>query len=90
MGKIDIKVKMMAAVAEALKYRKGNPSMEYGRIMQHISDMVRKERNQHTQLGMIAAASKALTISEKEPRLKEREVMKRVMEQLPEILEKIG
>jgi hypothetical protein len=89
MGKIDIKVKMVSAVTEVLKFKKENPRANYEQSLQHISNIVKKEKNQYIKLGMVSSASKALSILEREPRLKDKDVMRKIVDELPKILEKI-
>jgi hydroxymethylpyrimidine/phosphomethylpyrimidine kinase len=89
MSEVNIQVSMMTAVTETLKFKRGNPKVDHEKIMQHISNMAKNVRNQNAKIGMVAAASKTLLILEKEPNLTDKEVMKRVMEELPNILENI-
>jgi len=87
MSHVDKQVHMMSAVTEVLKFRKGNPKVDNEKMMQHISNMAKNIRNQQTKIGMVAAASKALSIIEIEPNLTDKEVMKKVMNELPNILD---
>jgi len=89
MSQVDIKVNMMTAVTEVLNFRKNNPNADHEKIMQHISNIAKNTRNHQAKLGMIASASKALSIIEKNPRLTDKEVIKQVMEEIPNILQKI-
>jgi hypothetical protein len=89
MSELNVKVQMMTAVTEALKYKKANPKLDNEKIMQHISNVVKSIKNQDTKIAMVATVSKALSITEREPKLKDKEIMKRVISELPEILDKI-
>lgn len=86
---MEKKISMIAAVSEALSFRKMNPNANHEDVLGHISNFVSDKREEETKLSMIAAAAKALAIIEKEPSLNEKEIINRVMQQIPEITKTI-
>jgi len=87
---IERKISMMAAASEALAYRKKNPAHDSDRVMQHISRNVAVGKDELTKMGMIAAATEALTISQKQPALNEKDVLRKVMSNLPELINNLN
>lgn len=87
--KLKEEVKMIEAVSEVFSFKKDNPNADSEKILRHISKFVKKYPNRETKRAMIAAASKALSIFEQYNFLSEKEVIKRIMPELREILEKI-
>jgi hypothetical protein len=80
---LDDKIKMISAVSRALELRKLNSDNE--KILGEISSFASSEKNPEVKLGMIAAASKALEIADQDSRLKEKDVIKKVMASLSTI-----
>jgi hypothetical protein len=77
---------MVSAVAEVFNYLKEESSASRDEIMQHISNFSHKKGDRRTKLSMIVAASRAITIIEKNPMITEKEVIKQIMQDLPEIM----
>lgn len=75
-------VKIIAAVGEVFSYRKANPKSTKEEVMRHISKFIGHEKNEKVKIGMVASSSKALDILEREPSLTEKEVMKRIMQNM--------
>jgi hypothetical protein len=86
MEKDKKEVRMVAAVSEALEFRKRNPNVDSEKILSHIINLVAKEKEQDIKLGMIAAASKAVFILERNPNMHERMIIKQVMKEFPDII----
>ncbi|MFH1248858.1 MAG: hypothetical protein V1660_01795 [archaeon] len=86
---METKIGMIAAVSEALRYKKENPAALHEDIIQHISDIAAKERDMSKKIGMIAAASRALTYIDKNPAANEKEIIRHVMSQTSDIESKI-
>jgi len=82
---VDIKIKMISAVTEALAFRRIEQDNE--KILSHISLLVSGEKNEETKLAMIAAASKSLEIAEKG--LRDKEIIKRIALDSQNILKNI-
>ncbi len=83
---MDEGVKMISSASKAFELRKGNSSMGENEILAHISRMAYSERDQKVKIGMMAAASKALSIIDRNPNYNERQVLREVMQELPGIL----
>ena len=87
---VERKISMVAAASEALAYKKKNPGHDSDRVLQFISRSVAVGKDELTKIGMIAAATDALTIVEKQPALTEKDVLRKVMNNLPDILSNIS
>jgi hypothetical protein len=87
---IERKISMMAAASEALSYKKKNPAHDGDRVMQYISRNVAVGKDELTKMGMIAAATEALTISQKQPALTEKDVLRKVMDNLPGLINNLS
>ena len=86
---MEVKIGMIAAVSEALRYKKEHPKANDEEIIQHITDIATMERDKIKKMGMIAAASKAVSYIERNPNATEKEVIKQVMQESGEIASKI-
>jgi len=82
---VDIKIKMISAVTEALAFRRIEQDNE--KILSHISLLVSGEKNEETKLAMIAAASKSLEVAD--AGLKDKEIIKKVIQDSQNILKNI-
>ncbi|MFH0831868.1 MAG: hypothetical protein V1886_03315 [archaeon] len=82
---MDMKVGMIAAVSEVLRFRKQNLGATEEDILQHISEISTQEKDKVKKMGMIAAASRAIRHLERNPGMPEKEVIKRVFEESGEI-----
>ena len=83
---MDDGVKVMSAAAKAFEYRKRGMSPE--EVLMNISKMTSSERDQKTKIGMIASATKTLSVIDKNPSYNERQVLSEVMRELPSIIER--
>lgn len=86
---MEVKIGMIAAVSEALTFKKQNPRAENEDIIQHIANIATMERGITKKMGMIAAASKAVSYIERNPQATEKEVIKHVMNESSDIASKI-
>ena len=80
-------VNIIAAVSEALKFRKQRPLARHEEILEHINPLIRQERDQDIKLGMIVATSRALDFLEKHPDLNDKAALQHVMANLSEIVQ---
>ena len=83
-------IKMISAVAEVYAYRRRNPNVEKEDILQHIANFISNERNKQAKIGMIVAASKAAELIEKNPYLSEKDAIRTIMAEIPNILMQIA
>lgn len=86
---IHKQTRMIAAVTEALSFKRKNFTSDNQVILKHIAKFVSVEADELTKIGMIASASKALEISERNPAMKEREIIKQVVNELDGIIQQI-
>lgn len=77
-------IAMISAVTHALKARREHNDV--GAAMNEVSRLAKSERDEQTKVGMIAAASKALEIAERNPDFSDRKVITQVMSDLPSII----
>jgi hypothetical protein len=82
-------VKMIAAASAALYYKRSNPAAGNDALLKYIFGSTRSERDPEAKIGMIAAASKASEILEKFPNLKDKEILKIVISEMPEMINSI-
>ena len=87
---MDTKIGMVAAVSEALRYRKQNPKAGNEEVIQHISNISMKERDRTKKMGMISAASRAVEYVERNPNASEKDVIRKVMDESSSILGKFN
>lgn len=85
---MEVKIGMVAAVSEALTFKKNNPETSGDEIIQHIANIAVRERDTIKKMGMIAAASKAVSYIERNPNASEKEVIRHVMDESGNILGK--
>ncbi|MEK6881597.1 MAG: hypothetical protein AABY22_18390 [Nanoarchaeota archaeon] len=86
---MDDGVKLISSAAKVFElYKKENMSPE--EIMEQVSRMASVERDAKIKIGMIASASKALSILEKNPLYSEKQVLHEVMNELPKIMATAG
>lgn len=86
---LDIEVRMVSAISHAVKHKKQNKFFTNEEVLKEVSKFIEAENNYPTQMAMIAAASKALTLSDQFPNLSERQLIKKIMPELQEILSKV-
>lgn len=84
---IEDGIKMLSAISEALRFRKDSSYIDTERIMNNLMDFIRVKKSEKTKLLMIAAASKALSIVERNPHLDDRMIIKMVMVDFPSMFE---
>jgi hypothetical protein len=75
---------MISAVTHALKTRR--ELGDSGSAMNVVTKLAREQRDEQAKIGMIAAASKALEIAERNPDMTDRKIINQVMSDLPGIL----
>ena len=83
---MDDGVKMISSATKAFELRLKS-GMSHEEVLIQISKMASVERDQKVKIGMIAAASKALSIIDQNPSYNERQVIGEVMKELPSIIE---
>lgn len=81
-------LKMVSSISKALELRKIYNDNE--KVLDGISKAISKEKDEETKLAMIAAASKSLDISERNPHMKDKEIIKRVIKELSSINREIS
>jgi hypothetical protein len=79
----DIKVLMVAAVSEALRYQQMNPHAQEGEVMRAALSSVKGKDN--TKMGVIAAVSKALQYKERS-QLSDRQIIAKIVSETPDLL----
>jgi len=82
---MEKEVKMISTVSAVLDFKRKNPGADSEKILRYVADFVSKEKDYDTKISMMATGTKAVSIIERNPRLSEREVIKKIVELLPEI-----
>ena len=80
---VDDGIKMISAIAETLRFRKQNQDLDNEKILGHIMNFIQTKKSEKTKLLMITAASKALSIAERSPRLDDKSIIRQVMADFP-------
>jgi len=88
---MEHKIKMMAASSEALQFLRRNSKVTDEELMQHIADYIVSQniRDYPTKFGMIAAATETYNLYMKESNTSDKEILRKVMLKIPEILQNI-
>lgn len=81
----DIRLVMIAAVNEAVKYKNSSPYAGTEEVMSHIVKNISAKED--VKLAAIAAASLAINYKEKYPKARDKDVFQFVMDKSPEIIE---
>ncbi|MDP2926199.1 MAG: hypothetical protein Q8N99_07520 [Nanoarchaeota archaeon] len=85
---MEIKIKMISAASNALTYYRGNPMAIDEETFQFISDYIEGERirDEKMKIAMIASAGKALKIAKQNPNMNDKQILKQLMDEIPELL----
>ncbi len=75
----EIKVEMMKAVSEVLRLKKNNKNADHESIMVGMDSFIHKVKDKDSRLMMIVAASKTLDTLEKNSKMGEKEIMKKLV-----------
>jgi len=86
---LDVKIKMISAVNEALDFMFENPLASEEQVFEKLSETLAKEKDKDTNLAMIAAVSRAYKTFELTKNKKQKEIINKIMTELPLILDKI-
>ena len=85
---MEDKINMIAPASRVLSYDKQYPASIPEEILQDASNFIHYSKaDENTKLLMVAAASRALNILRKNPRLNHRQVLSEVMQELDSIIE---
>ena len=89
---MEKKIKMMAAASEALHYLRAHQKVTDEELLQYVTDYIVSEniKEYDVKFGMIAAATHTYKTFMKNPRLTDKEILRLVMETIPEILANMG
>ena len=83
----DIKVGVMVAAGQALDYKKKKANSDIEEIMKYVIQNV--EANDEARRGVVAGASRAVKYREENPGMTDREIMQKVMNDIPQIISSI-
>ena len=77
---------LVPAITEAFRYKKKNPMAGEDEVLKYILKFSKMEKRKNVKIGMVSAASKTAQLLEKNPRLTEKEVIREVVKEIPNIL----
>ena len=80
----DIKVGVMVAAGQALDYKKKKHNADIEEIMRHV--LANVETNKEAQRGVIVGVTKAVNYKNLDPRISDKEIMQKVMNDIPQIV----
>lgn len=78
-------VKLVPAITEAFRYKKKNPFAGEDEVLKHILKFSKQERK-NVKIGMVSAASKTVQLIDKNPHLNEKEVIREIVKEIPNII----
>lgn len=86
---MEQKIKMMAAASEALHYLMSHQNATDEEVLQYVTDFIMNEhvKDDDIKFGMIAAATETYKMYRENPKMTEKEYLRKVMENIPRILE---
>ena len=76
----DMKLAMVTSITEVLKIRKGKKDVNHEEMMRELEGVIRKVRDKDSRLMMIVAASKTLDVLNRNPKMSDKEVMKKMVQ----------
>ena len=82
-----IKMVMMTAAGKALDFKKLKPDADVEQITQHLMATIKSQKQ--AIIAGIAAAIRAVNYKERNPRMSDKEIMQKIMNETNEILENI-
>ncbi len=88
--KRDLEIKMVSAVNQALACRKTDMDGPVEKIMGHVVKFASPQKNDVAKFCMISAASKALSILERNPKMTDKEVIAKVMPELRSMIDVVA
>lgn len=83
-------VAMVSAVSEVLRLRKERGAMTSEEMMRDLTGFLRYTKGEELKVLMVAAASKALDLMTKNPRLTDKEVMGHMVKLIPELVSELS
>ncbi|MCX6748792.1 MAG: hypothetical protein NT076_04250 [Candidatus Pacearchaeota archaeon] len=86
---LDIKIKMISAVNETLDFKIKNPLASEEEVYTKLAKTLSREKDKDTNLAMIAAISKTYNVFEFSKNKKQKEIINKLMAELPSILNNI-
>jgi hypothetical protein len=78
-------IEMIAAVSEALKFRKANPSADEEKIMRHVMSFLSEARSKEAKISSIAAVNYALKMLRQNPKHTERAIIDEIVTNIDSI-----
>lgn len=88
---MEAQIRMISAASKVLSFRKQSPYAIDEDIFQYVSDFIETEniKDDKVKLAMIASAAEAFSISKKNPKFSEKDVLRELMAKIPMILESL-
>jgi hypothetical protein len=78
-------VLMIAGVNEALKFRKHHVGCSEEQVMKHIMSFLENSEFRKYKVDVMASVAHALKMTEREPRISDKQVIDRIMKEIPKI-----
>jgi len=83
----ELKVAMVTAVSEVLKIKKVKKDLSHEEMMRELERFISKTKEKNSRLMMIVTASKTLDVINRNPRLNDREIMKKMVKDFDFLIE---
>jgi hypothetical protein len=83
----ELKVAMVTVISEVLKIKKDKKDLDYEEMMHQLERFIHKAKDKDSRLMMIVAASKTLDVINRNPKISDKEIMKRMVDDLDFLIE---
>ena len=83
----ELKVAMVTVISEVLRIRKEKKDLDYEEMMRQLEKFIHKTKDKDSRLMMIVAASKTLDTVNRNPKLNDKEIMKKMVNDLDFLIE---
>ncbi|MFH1430898.1 MAG: hypothetical protein ABIG37_00310 [Nanoarchaeota archaeon] len=83
----DKKLAMVRAVSEVLKLKRGRKDVSHEQMMKEMEGFIHKTKDKGSRLMMVVAVSKTLDIIERNPKMSEKDVIKKMVSEFSSFIE---
>ena len=81
------KVSMMTVVSEVLKIKKGRKDLSHEEMMRNLEGFIHRAKDKDSRLMMVVAASKTLDVINRNPKMSDKEIMKKMVNEFDSLIE---
>ena len=81
------KVSMMTVVSEVLELRKGKKDLSHEEMMRELDSFIHRTKEKDSRLMMVVAASKTLDVINRNPKMSDKEIIKKMVNDFDNLIE---